>query len=63
MIKRPPPEKTPAIRQFHRAGATDEQIAAHELAVLREVLFHADIGGNAAGYVVDRIEQLEGGAS
>ncbi|WP_030755514.1 hypothetical protein [Streptomyces sp. NRRL F-5135] len=63
MTKKRPSEKTLVARQLRRAGATDEQITAHELAVLREVMDHAGVGGNASDYVLDRIENLTGGAS
>lgn len=51
--------KTRAGRALKRAGATQPQLDEFELAVLREVMSHASISGNASAYVLDRIEELE----
>ncbi|MFF9076324.1 hypothetical protein ACF1A9_29130 [Streptomyces sp. NPDC014872] len=49
-----------AKKELVRAGATLEQIAALELALLRQVQDHAEIGGNSAEYIIARVATLEG---
>lgn len=52
-------DKTRAARAIRRAGASQPQLDAYELAVLREVMSHGSISGNASAYVLDRIHELE----
>lgn len=49
-----------ARKTLIRAGATHDQVAAFELAILRQVRSHADLGGNASTYTTARITTLEG---
>ncbi|MET9480961.1 hypothetical protein [Streptomyces sp. NPDC006638] len=52
-------DRTRAERALRRAGAAPEQLVAYELALLREVMSHGSISGNASAYVLDRIDQLK----
>lgn len=49
-----------AKKALLRAGASLDQIAALELAFLKQVQSHAGINGNASEYVNARITTLEG---
>jgi hypothetical protein len=52
-------DATKARRSLRRSGATDAQIVAMEIAILRDVASHSGIGGNSSEYVLERISELE----
>lgn len=52
-------DKTRAARALKRSGSTAEEIAAFELAVLKDVMAHSSISGNASHYVLERMADLE----
>lgn len=59
MKKQQTDAKTLATRALKRAGASEEQITAFEVAVLNDVMAHSSISGNASDYVLERIRILK----